>query len=146
MRHKDMLSCGQLLHDVKLPMLERALKLQRLERAVRALLPADLAAHCRVMNLKNECLVLAAPSSAWAARLRFASAALVTQLHDRYALPLRDVQVRVQPETSAIPEVNRPRATLSLASGTLLAQTAQTLNHAALREALYRLAAKARNF
>jgi hypothetical protein len=146
MRQTNTVSCGQLLHGAKLPLLERARKLQRLERAVLGLLPDNLAAHCRVMNLKNEILVLAAPSSAWAARLRFAGPELAQQLKDRFALNLRTVQVRIQPETHEIQTVTQQRIKLSLASGTLLAQTAETVNHAALREALYRLAAKARNF
>jgi hypothetical protein len=146
MRQKNTVSCGQLLHDAKLPLVERARKLQRLERAVQGLLADNLAAHCRVMNLKNEILVLAAPSSAWAARLRFAGPELVKQLKDRFALDLRSVQVHIQPETQELQAVTQPRIKLSLASGTLLAQTAETVNHAALREALYRLAAKARNF
>ena len=125
-------------------MLERARKLQRLEQAVVGLLPQDVAAHCSVMNLKNETLVLVAPSSAWAARLRFAVPGLAKQLDDQFALKLRDIQVRVQPETHEIQSIRRPKPRLSLTSGSLLAQTAQAVDHPALREALYRLAAKAR--
>jgi len=144
MRQKNTVSCCQILHDARLPLLERARKLQRLEQAVVGLLPQDVAAHCKVMNLKNEILVLAAPSSAWAARLRYAGPELVKQLQAQFALKLRAVQIRIQPETLEIQLIKQPRLKLSLASGSLLAQTAQTVNHPALREALYRLAAKAR--
>jgi len=147
MRQKKTVSCYQIMDNARLPLLERARKLQRLEQAVLGLLPENLAAHCSVMNLKNEILVLAAPSSAWAARLRFAGPELVKQLKNQFSLNLRSIQIRIQPETLEIqPTVRRPQLKLSLASGTLLAQTAQTVDHPALREALYRLAAKAREY
>jgi hypothetical protein len=146
MRQKNTVSCYQILDNAKLPLLERARKLQRLEQAVLGLLPGNVAAHCKVMNLKNEILVLAAPSSAWAARLRFAAPELVQQLKGQYALQLRTIQVHIQPESHEIQSIRQPPLKLSLASGTLLAQTAQTVNHPALREALYRLAAKAREY
>jgi len=144
MPKKKTVSCCQVLDCARLPLLERARKLQRLEQAVLGLLPENLAAHCRVMNLKNETLILAVPSSAWAARLRFTGPELVQQLNGQSALKLRTIQVHIQPESQEIQPVKQPPMRLSLASGTLLAQTAQTVNHPALREALYRLAAKAR--
>jgi hypothetical protein len=146
MRQKNTVSCCQILDNARLPLLERARKLQRLERAVLGLLPENLAAHCSVMNMKNEILILAVPTSAWAARLRFAGPELVKQLKGQFALSLRSVQIRIQPETVEIQSIRRPQLKLSLASGTLLVQTAQTVNHPALREALYRLAAKAREY
>jgi hypothetical protein len=146
MRQKNTVSCCQLLDNAKLPLLERARKLQRLEQTVLGLLPENVAAHCRVMNLKNEILILAAPSSAWAARLRFAGPELVKQLKSQFALKLRTIQIQIQPETLEIQSIRRPQLKLSLTSGTLLAQTAQTVKHPALREALYRLAAKAHEY
>ena len=89
MRQENIASCCQLLDNARLPLLERARKLQRLEKVVLGLLPDNLAAHCRVMNLKNETLILAAPSSAWAARLRFAGPELVKQVEHQFALKLR---------------------------------------------------------
>jgi len=126
-------------------MLERAKKLQRLEQAVLQLLPADLAAHCKVMNLKNEILVLATSSPTWATRLRFASPELIKQLRCQYSLKLSAVQARIQPQALEIHEVRSHQLKLSMASGTLLAQTARSIKHPALQEALYRLAAKARD-
>ncbi len=146
MRQENIASCCQLLDNARLPLLERARKLQRLEKVVLGLLPDNLAAHCRVMNLKNETLILAAPSSAWAARLRFAGPELVKQVEHQFALKLRGIHVRVQPESIEKQPVRQHRPRLSMASATLLAQTAQAVNDPALREALYRLAAKAREY
>lgn len=144
MRHKTIYSCSQILEQAGLPVLERARKLSRLEKAVRQLLPAELAAHCKVLNLKNEILVLATPSPAWSGRLRFASADLMQQLQRRYALEIRQVELKVQPEAVESEAVIPSPPTLSLRSATLLAQTATSLSHPPLQEALLRLAAKTR--
>ena len=144
MRQKNTVSCCQILDNARLPTLERARKLRRLEQAVRGLLPQDVAAHCSVMNLKSETLVLCTPSSAWAARLRFTVPGLLKQLKNQFALTVRDIQIRVQPETQEIQSIRRQKPKMTAASGSLLEQTARAVDHSALRDALYRLAAKAR--
>lgn len=146
MRQKDAVPCSRILANAAFPILERARRLQRLEQAVLRLLPENLSAHCTVQNLKSEILVLATSSPAWAARLRFAAPDLIKQLECQLALTIRTIQLRVEPETVEIQLVKSRQPKLSLASGTLLAQTANSVNHPALQEALYRLAAKARDF
>jgi hypothetical protein len=146
MQQNCAIRCSRLLENASLPLLERVQKLQRLEQAVLQLLPENLAAHCKVMNLKKEILVLGTTSSAWAARLRFAAPEILKQLQCQFSLKLRSVQVRIQPETVENQSVNPVKPRLSLASGTLLAQTAQSVDHPGLQEALYRLAAKARDY
>lgn len=144
MRHKTACSCSQLLEQARLPILERARKLARLERVVLQLLPAELAAHCKVLNLKNEILILATPSPAWAGRLRFAAPDLIRQLKCRFSLEVRQVDLKTHPEAVEIQPVIRPSLRVSMRSATLLAQTAETVKHPPLREALLRLAAKTR--
>jgi hypothetical protein len=144
MRHKTACSCSQILDKARLPMLERARRLSRLQRAVLQLLPADLAAHCKVLNLKNEILVLAAPSPAWAGRLRFATADLIKQLKCQFSLEVRQVDLKIQQENLEIQPVVIAPLHLSMRSATLLAETAKTVNHPPLQEALLRLAAKTR--
>ena len=146
MRQKDAVPCSRILANAALPILERARRLQRLEQAVLRLLPENLSAHCTVQNLKSEILVLATSSPAWAARLRFVAPDLIKQLECQLSLTIRTIQLRIEPETVDIQPVKREQPKLSLASGTLLAQTANSVNHPALQEALYRLAAKARDF
>jgi len=145
MRHKTVCSCSQILEQARLPILERARKLSRLERAVLQLLPAELATHCKVLNLKNEILVLAIPSPAWAGRLRFAATDLIRQLKCQYSLEVRQVELKTQPENVEIQPITRSPLTISMRSATLLAQTAETVNHPPLQEALLRLAAKTRD-
>ncbi|GMQ87025.1 MAG: hypothetical protein BMS9Abin08_0223 [Gammaproteobacteria bacterium] len=146
MRQKDAVPCSRILAAAALPILEHARNLQRLEQSVLQLLPENLSAHCKVQNLKSEILVLATTSPAWSARLRFAIPDLIKQLEYQLALTIRTIQVKIEPEAVEIQPLKRHQPKLSLASGTLLAQTANSVNHPALQEALYRLAAKARDF
>ncbi|MFQ5643562.1 MAG: DUF721 domain-containing protein [Thiogranum sp.] len=146
MRRKDPVPCSRFLEAAAQPLLERARRLQYLEQAVLQLLPENLSAHCKVQNLKSEILVLATPSPAWAARLRFATPELIRQLKCQLSLNIRTVQVKIEPERVENQTVKTRQPRLSLASGTLLAQTAHSVNHPALQDALYRLAAKARDF
>jgi hypothetical protein len=138
--------CSRILADATLPLLERASKLLRLEAAVLRALPPDLSHQCKVLNFRNKTLVLATPSSAWAARLRFAAPELVRQLQASSSLVIDNVHIRIQPETPDNPPAHRAQPKLSMESGTLLAQTAHNIEHRGLQEALFRLAAKARDF
>ncbi len=144
MRQKTASSCSQILAQAKLPMLERARKLSRLERVVLQCLPAELGAHCKVLNLKNEILVVAIASPAWAGRLRFAAPELLKQLRCQFSLNVTRVELKIQPDKVEIQPVKNKPMQLSMANATLLAQTARSIRHPALQEALYRLAAKAR--
>ena len=144
MRQETACSCSQLLEQAKLPILERARKLSRLDQAVLQLLPAELGQHCKVLNLRNETLILATPSPAWAGRLRFAAPDLLTQLKCQLSLDIRAIDLKVQPEPVENQSIKRASMQLSMSSATLLAQTARSVNHPPLQEALLRLAAKTR--
>ena len=70
----------------------------RLLAEVRALLPAELRAHCVGATREGERLTLTTEASVWAARLRFAVPPLLAAYAQRGA-PLTKVQVRVLPPT-----------------------------------------------
>ncbi len=144
MRQKTAASCSHILEQASLPILERARKLARFEQAVLGLLPADLGAHCRVLNLKNEILVLATTTPAWAGRLRFAVPELLKQLKCQHHMEIRRVELKIRPEIKENQQVRRNSMQVSLNNAELLATTAQSINHPELQEALYRLAAKTR--
>ncbi len=144
MRQNNASPCAKILRQARQPVLERARSLQRLERAVLGVLPQDMAAHCSVMNLKKETLVLGVRSPAWASRLRFAAPRLLKQLQCQLSLEVRRLDVRVIPEREEIPLPSRRPVGMSLDNATLLARTADSVDHPQLREALYRLAAKTR--
>ena len=142
MSRENLRRCSAVLDDASGPLLQRARKLQRLEQATLDLLPPDLAAHCRVVNLRNETLILAAGSAAWATRLRFAIPDLIKQFRCQHALELRAIEVRIQKNPFTTQTVEYSKPVLSGASAELLAQTARGIDHPGLREALYRLASR----
>ena len=142
MRRKTAVACSRLLEQSRLPLLERARKLSRLERTVLELLPVELAAHCKVLNLKSEILVLAVPSPAWAGRLRFATPELIKLLKHRLALDVRTIELKIQPQRVEPESPKTGSLRISMASATLLARTAYSIDHPPLQEALLRLAAK----
>jgi hypothetical protein len=144
MPHRSAATCIKLLESAAVPLLERARKLVLLEQAVLRLLPENLAGHCKVLNLKKETLVLSVNSSAWAARFRFAEPELVTQLQCHFPGLVRSVQVRIQSPSVKCSPKERSRLKISMENADILAQTARDINHPDLQEALYRLAAKAR--
>ena len=146
MRQKTVISCSQILNQAALPILKRAGKLVRLEQAVLQLLPADLSVHCKVVNLKQEILVLATTTPAWAGRLRFAAPDLLKQLKCQHHLEVRRVELKIYPESDDFQPVTRNPLQISLSNAELLAKTAQSISHPELQEALYRLAAKTRNY
>jgi hypothetical protein len=144
MRKKAAAACSQLLERASLPMLERARKLARLEQAVLELLPAEFSTHCKLLNLKHDILVLSVTSPAWVARLRFSIPELHHQLSHKHGLTIRGTEIKIQPDIQQKQSVERPAQQLSMRSAELLAQTACTLDHAGLQEALYRIAARTR--
>lgn len=139
-------TCSRLLEAAALPLVERARKLLRLEQTVLQILPQGLAAHCKVLNIRNKILVLEAPSSVWAARLRFAAPDLLRQLQSGAALNVDTLQVRVRPALPEKPPAHHAHPQISMENANLLAQTANSIEHRGLKEALFRLAAKAREF
>ena len=146
MARNNAAACSRFLESAAFPLVERARKLLRLEQTILESLPAELAAHCKVLNFRNKTLVLETPSSAWGARLRFAAPELLGQLRSRTTLNVDTLQVRVRPPPPESPPARRAHPKISMESGTLLAQTADSIEHRGLKEALFRLAAKARDY
>jgi len=144
MPRKEATTCSRILENAAFPLVDRAQKLLRLEQTVLRILPEDLSLHCKVLNLRNKTLIVSAPSSAWAARLRFAAPELVSQLQSHWSLDVDTLQIRIRADVGETRPARHSQAKLSLESGTLLAQTAHNIDHRGLQEASLRLAAKAR--
>ena len=85
-------------------LLERADQLLRLERAVRAMLDPDLAPRFRVANLRQNRLILLAPTAAWATRLRMAAPQLLGSLRRSGHAGIETIDVRVGPMPPDPPE------------------------------------------
>ena len=97
-------------------------------------LPGGLAAHCRLADLDDGRLVVAADSSAWATRLRYHTAEL------RQKLGVETCRVIVMPVSAPVARGRPPLAPISERAAGVLESTAQSVADPALAAALRRLA------
>jgi hypothetical protein len=146
MRSSKPFQIGKLLDSSEASrLLSRARALGELDALVHALIPAPLNGHCRVMSVRDDILIVAVDSAAWAARLRYQSAELVKQLTGLSTVKLRTVQVRVrafsQPPGNRITPIRKP---LSGRNSMALKQAAHGISDAGLKAALLRLAGRHR--
>ncbi len=136
-------SVAELLSSGPLPrLLDHARLLARLQQALQTALPADLAPHCRVLNLRNQTLTLAAQGSAWAARLRYQVPALLQHFARQRTVTVRTIRVKVAGPTAKPQEKPKRNAHLSPSNARLLEQTASALQDPGLRAALLRVASR----
>lgn len=122
-------------------LVSRARALVGLNALVQELLPETLKAHCRVLSVRDETLVLAADSPVWAARLKFHSSQLVKQLNRQQTVKLRTVRIRVRPPEKLVATERRSKPLkLGSNSATALRQAADSVSDPDLKSALQRLA------
>ena len=117
-----------------------AVRLERLQTLLQAVLPADIRAdQVRVASIKGPILTLVVGSSAWAARLRFDVPALLKRLAglaDFHGVQQIRLQV-ASPVATVSDKVERP---LSAAAAATLRDCAAELPDGELRDALLALA------
>lgn len=122
-------------------LVSQARALMALETLLQALLPEPLKAHCRLLAIREDTLVLAADSPVWAARLRFHAPQLVKQFNRNQTVKLHTFQIRVRPPERIVPTQRRQSMSRrSKNSTTALKQVAQTVSDPGLKTALLRLA------
>ena len=78
-------------------LLERARLLMRLERKLRTMIDEALADNFRVANLRQDRLILLAPTASWATRLRMAAPQLLESLQRSGYAGIESIEVRVGP-------------------------------------------------
>ena len=112
-----------------------------LDRLLHEFLPEPLKAHCRLLAIREDNLVLAADSPVWAARLRFLAPQLVKQFNSNQTVKLHTIQIRVRPPERIVPTPRRQSMSRrSKNSTTALQQVAHTVSDPGLKTALLRLA------
>lgn len=125
-------------------LLERQRLLAELDQQLSRLLPPPLDAHCKVLNLRGDCLILAVDSPLMANRLRFQTRTLLQQLAAVKSVTVRTIQLRILPPTARATRKTRKNNPLSEANARLLRQTADALQDEGLRAALLRVASRGR--
>ena len=123
--------------------LQRAKQLNRLNKAIKTLLPVELGEHCRVANLRSHTLIIQVDNNAWATRLRYHTPQLLKAVHAQLALnQITDIRINIKPVAREIVRQGR-QIHLSRHSAEVIENTAQTTSDPQLRAALLRLAKNA---
>ncbi len=143
MRKTHPVSLSRLI-DQRHGLLDQGRRIARLNAALSRLLPAGLAGHCRVANLRDGILVLAADSPAWASRLRFHADKLLKSLNKECDLGAGRVRTIVVPAAALPTRRPIPRKPISSHTARLIEQCADGIGDPALQAALRRLARRSR--
>jgi len=116
-----------------------SLAIIQLQKAIRKKLGSPLNKHLSVANYNHDCLVIITDSPAWAARLRFQSADILTFARTWPDLKnLQTVRIKVTPLNE---HQTKQSDNISISSSTadLLRTVAENINDAELRVSLLRL-------
>ena len=97
----DLLSSRQSHHSRLTHLLKHAASQASWTAQLQALLPADLADHCRVADLSNACLTIQVTSASWATRLRFMAEDLLPSLQRLSDFgSIQEIRLQVMPSTA----------------------------------------------
>lgn len=80
---------------------QRAVALLKLNRAVKALLPAPLQPWCRVANFRQGILILETGNASWMMRLRYEQSSLLSALRAEILPSLAAIDIRINPSLMA---------------------------------------------
>lgn len=125
---------------------QRAAALNKLDRQVKALLPAAVHAEIRVANYRQQILVIEVSSAGWLTRMRYEQEKLLSTLRQQLLPALSKIQLVINPElqcqryTLQTPTIAR---SLSPKSATVLQELAQQAPKK-LRQKLIQLAQHAK--
>jgi hypothetical protein len=128
------------------PLVAKAQTLNMLKAALAECLPANLAAHCSVANLRNGNLVVFAANNALAAKLKLVAASLPEKItrHTRGKAPqVTSVIVQVQPRPAA-PQPPAKHLKLSPGASRVLGEFSSQLPDSELKNAIASLARRIR--
>lgn len=120
------------------PLLAKAHDLRVLSGLVQSFLSADVAGEARVVNFKDSQLLLAAPNSAAAAKLKLLAPALARFLTER-RWQVNSVSIRVQPSTSRGAAPARQSVQFSTSALQALRALHENMRPSPARDALGRL-------
>ena len=124
---------------------DQAVRLGELDNRLKMHVPAPLSKHIRLATIRDGLMVVHADSSAWAAQLRFKTPELLEQLADDPVFePIRSIRIRSVSETAPQAPIRR-RPSISSESAAALEAQASSIEDSAVRDALMRLARRAKD-
>ena len=80
---------------------QRTIALNKLNRAVRSILPAQLHPWCRVANFRQGILVIETANASWLMRLRYEQSSLLSALRAQILPSLISIDIRINPALAA---------------------------------------------
>lgn len=80
---------------------QRATALNKLNRAVKSILPAQLHPWCRVANFRQGILVIEIANASWLMRLRYEQSSLLSALRAQILPSLTSIDIRINPSLAA---------------------------------------------
>jgi len=100
---KDPISINTLLQESSCAsIIQKAQFLLKIEQVVLSFLPEDYTGHCRIMNLREETLVIEVDNSARATQLRYRQEKLIEKMQTHTELrSISQIQVLVRPTSSS---------------------------------------------
>ncbi|MBS0359727.1 MAG: DUF721 domain-containing protein [Proteobacteria bacterium] len=131
---------NRLLSDI----IQKCDVLKKLETTVMQYLDASLAAHCRVANFREGCLVLETDSAAWLMHLRFQGPTLLKKLKAAKCEGIQKIEYQVQlnPTNTTSQTPRQKSVALSSKSQKTILDTANNISNPVLRDALLKLGRK----
>ena len=133
-------------HDDLAILVTRTRQLRRLTRLLREQLDETLAPHCYIGTLEPSALTILVDSAAWASRLRFESSQIADKLRAVHPAFARLEQIRVKiitdlgSDTATAPVRSKVRPHISQLNANIINSLADSIDDAALHDALQRLA------
>jgi len=128
-------------------LITQAQKIDFLNNKLLDLLPSPLPHHCHLAKIDNQTLVIIVDSPIWATRLRYSIPDLLAKLkhQSQYFFPVRDIKVKVEPIWHIKTPINtlKPKP-ISKKTAQCLTDTANTIENNAIKNALLKMAAKAK--
>ncbi|WP_380182006.1 DUF721 domain-containing protein [Kalamiella sp. sgz302252] len=85
---------------------QRAIALNKLNRAVQGVIPAQLHPWCRVANFRQGILVLETANASWMMRLRYEQSSLLSALRAQILPSLTSIDIRINPTLAAKAQEN----------------------------------------
>lgn len=80
---------------------QRAIALNKLNRAVHGVIPAQLRPWCRVANFRQGILVIETANASWLMRLRYEQSSLLSALRAQILPSLTSIDIRINPSLAA---------------------------------------------
>ncbi|CCG88285.1 DUF721 domain-containing protein [Erwinia piriflorinigrans] len=80
---------------------QRAIALNKLNRAVQGVIPSQLHPWCRVANFRQGILVIETANASWLMRLRYEQSSLLSALRAQILPSLTSIDIRINPSLAA---------------------------------------------